>query len=213
MSDARHHQEPSAGAAGPAGVAGVVLTHGAGSDRDHATLRALDEGLDLPVARLDFPYRQQGRKAPDRAPKLVAFLVEEVPAIAERWGTDPARLVLGGRSMGGRICSLVAAGDRPEPETTPPLPAAGLVLVSYPLHPPGKPEQLRIEHFPRIEVPCLFISGDRDPFATPDELAHHVAAIPGPVTTVFLPGRHDLAGHDDEIVTIVASWLASAPAH
>ena len=66
--------------------------------------------------------------------------------------------------MGGRICSLVVADD------TDPLPALGLVLLGYPLHPPGKPETLRVEHFPRITVPCLFVSGTRDAFGTPDEL-------------------------------------------
>ena len=71
----------------------------------------------------------------------------------------PDRIVLGGRSMGGRICSMAVADG---------LPAAGLVLISYPLHPPGRPERLRIEHLPALEVPCLFMSGTRDTFGTPD---------------------------------------------
>jgi len=86
------------------------------------------------------------------------------------------RLVLGGRSMGGRICSMLAADE------TDPVPALGLALLGYPLHPPGKPDRLRVEHFPRLTMPVLFVSGTRDPFATPEELQHHAQAVKGPVT-------------------------------
>lgn len=88
------------------------------------------------------------------------------------------------------------------------LPAAGLVLLSYPLHPPGKPERLRIGHFASIQVPCLFISGDRDPFGTPDELAAHLPAVEGPVTALWLEGEgHDPKRSDAEIAEAVAAWL------
>ncbi|MCQ3809724.1 MAG: dienelactone hydrolase [Acidimicrobiia bacterium] len=181
-------------------VEGLVLTHGAGGDRDQHSLVAIAEGLaPLPVERINFPYRNQGRRPPDRAPKLLAFLHEEIPAIATRLGADPGRLVLGGRSMGGRMFSMAVAEG---------MPAAGLVLLSYPLHPPKKPENLRTGHFGAIEVPCLFISGDRDPFGTPEEFDHHLAAIKGPVSTVWLEGeRHDPKKADAEIVAAVASWL------
>lgn len=77
---------------------------------------------------------------------------------------------------------------------------AGLVLVCYPLHPPGKPERLRVEHLPDLAVPCLFISGTRDPFGTPDELERWTATIPAPVEHHWIEGgRHDLKGKDDEI--------------
>ena len=90
------------------------------------------------------------------------------------------------------------------------LPAAGLVLISYPLHPPGKPEKLRTEHLPALDVPCLFVSGTRDPFGTPDELEAATAAIPGPVTHVWVDGgRHDLEGVDDQIVAALEHWLAN----
>ncbi len=185
-------------------AAAVLLTPGAGSDRTHPTLIALDEALDVPVERIDFPYRREGRRAPDRAPKLIGCVVEEATALVERLGIAPDRLVLGGRSMGGRICSMAVAEG---------LPAAGLVLLSYPLHPPGKPDRLRVEHFDRLEVPCLFVSGDRDPFGTPDELAAHVRSITGPVTTRWLEGgRHDVKGRDDELVEIVGSWFEGLPA-
>ena len=178
----------------------MVLTHAAGGDCDHHTLVAIaDELAPLPVERINFPYRNQGRRPPDRAPKLLAFLHEEIPAIASRLGADPGRLVLGGRSMGGRMFSMAVAEG---------MPAAGLVLLSYPLHPPGKPERLRIEHFGEVDVPCLFISGDRDPFGAPEEFDAHLPAVNGPVTTVWLEGeRHDPKKSDETIVAALASWL------
>lgn len=178
----------------------VLLFPGAGSAASHPSLVAIEESLaPLPVARADFPYRREGRRAPDRAPKLLACVVEEAGLLAERAGVDPAAIVLGGRSMGGRMCSLAVADG---------LPAAGLVLIAYPLHPPGKPERLRVEHFPRLDVPCLFISGTRDPFGTPEELEAHTATIPGPVTHVWLDGsRHDLKGKDADLAAIVTDWL------
>ena len=88
------------------------------------------------------------------------------------------------------------------------LPAAGLVLISYPLHPPGRPDRLRIEHLPALEVPCLFVSGTRDAFGTPDELERHTAAIPGDVTHVWMEGKgHDLKGCDQLIAEAVAGWI------
>lgn len=179
----------------------LLLTHGAGSDRNHATLLAVERAVaPMPVERIDFPYRRAGRKAPDRADKLVACVVEEAAALVERAGIEPAALALGGRSMGGRMCSMAVAQG---------LPAAALVLISYPLHPPGKPERMRTEHFPDLHVPCLFISGDRDTFGTPDELTAATRAIPGDVTHVWIPGgRHELKGKDDLVAEAVAKWLA-----
>ncbi|MCU1496735.1 MAG: hydrolase of the alpha/beta-hydrolase fold family [Acidimicrobiales bacterium] len=155
----------------------------------------------LPVARVDFPYRKEGRKAPDRAPKLIASVVADAEAFTTAAGIAPVSLVLGGRSMGGRICSMAVAEG---------LPAAGLVLLSYPLHPPAKPEKLRIEHLPAVRVPCLFISGTRDAFGSPAELEEHTAAIAGPVTHHWLEGKgHDVKGADEEIAAVVTAWLAT----
>jgi predicted alpha/beta-hydrolase family hydrolase len=178
----------------------LLLFPGAGSDRNHATLVAIERAVaPLPVVRADFPYRREGRRAPDRAPKLLACVRDEAAALADRASTEPGRLLLGGRSMGGRMCSIAVADG---------LAAAGLVLVSYPLHPPGKPENLRTEHFPRLELPCLFVSGDRDSFGSPAELEAATAAIPGPVRHVFVPrGRHELRGADDQVVAAIVSWL------
>lgn len=179
----------------------LLLTPGAGSDRDNPSLVALEEAVaPLPTARIDFPYRREGRKAPDRAPKLIACVNEEAAALAASAGVEPGSLVLGGRSMGGRMCSLAVAEG---------LPAAGLVLICYPLHPPGKPERLRVEHFPRLHVPCLFVSGTKDTFGTPDELTQWTATIPGPVTHQWVQGKgHDLKGADAEVAEVVATWVA-----
>ena len=179
----------------------LFLTPGAGSSADHSSLLAIEEAVaPMSVERHDFPYRRAGRKAPDRAPKLIDDVVEATAAFAARIGLAPASLVLGGRSMGGRICSMAVADG---------LPAAGLVLISYPLHPTGKPDRLRIEHLPRLHVPCLFISGTRDTFGTPEELTHHTVAIPGPVTHVWVEGgRHDLKGADAFLAETVRDWVA-----
>lgn len=184
----------------PDAPAGVLLTPGAGTDRNQATLLALEEALaPLPVARVDFPYRKEGRKAPDRAPKLIASLVDDAETFVADHGIAPETLLLGGRSMGGRMCSMAVAEG---------LPAAGLILICYPLHPPKKPENLRVDHFGAITVPCLFVSGTRDPFGTPEELEHHAAAIAGPVTHHWIEGgRHDLKGADAEICRVVSAWV------
>jgi predicted alpha/beta-hydrolase family hydrolase len=90
------------------------------------------------------------------------------------------------------------------------LPSAGLVLLSYPLHPPGKPDRLRTEHFPALDVPVLFVGGTRDPFGAPAEMEAAAAAVPGPVTFEWLEGAtHDPKRHDDDITRIVSAWLAS----
>ena len=173
-----------------------------GSDRNQSTLRAIETAVaPLPVARIDFPYRRAGRKAPDRAPVLIECIREEAAALVADQHVRPNRLALGGRSMGGRMCSMAVAEG---------LPARALVLVSYPLHPPGRPEQLRTAHLPALVVPTLFVHGTRDPFATPDELQAAAAAIPGPVTFVWIDGgRHDLKGADTRVASVVAEFLRS----
>jgi hypothetical protein len=151
------------------------------------------------VELMDFPYRLAGRRAPDRPPVLLAALEDNARGLAGRIGVNQSRVALGGRSMGGRIASMVVAAG---------LPASGLVLVSYPLHPPGHPEKSRTEHLGDISVPCLFISGTRDAFGTPDELEAATALITGVVTHVWIEGGdHGLRGRDAEVASHVASWL------
>ena len=185
------------------GVAGVLLAHGAGSDKDHPGLLAIEAALSpLPVRRFDFPYRTRGgRRPPDRAPVLIASVREEAGVLAARAEAPLGRLVLGGRSMGGRMCSMAVAEG---------LDAAGLVLVGYPLHPPGRPDRRRTEHLPALDVPCLFVSGTRDAFGTPDELLEATAAIPGPVHHHWVEGgRHDLRGADGEVAAVVSAWVTA----
>ena len=179
----------------------LLLFPGAGSASTHPSLSAIEAAIaPMPCVRADFPYRKLGRKVPDRPPVLLQAVRDEAaPLLASRRDS----LVLGGRSMGGRICSL-AVGDEEAP-----LRASGLVLICYPLHPPRKPERLRVEHFPRLTVPCLFISGTKDTFGTPDELLEWTATIPGHVTHEWMEGKgHDLKGCDDKIAALAATWIS-----
>ncbi|MGO9583676.1 MAG: alpha/beta family hydrolase, partial [Acidimicrobiales bacterium] len=140
---------------GRGAVSGLLLAPGARAGRDQSALVAVDQALaahGLRVERMDFPYRLAGRRAPDRQPVLVASVVVAARQLAAELGVPQGRIALGGRSMGGRMCSIAVAEG---------LPAAALVFVSYPLHPPGKPDKLRVGHFAAIEVPCLFVSGTR----------------------------------------------------
>ena len=156
----------------------MLLAHGAGADMHAKALTTVADALadaKVPSLRFNFPYMAAGRRGPDRPPVLAAAVREAAGDLARATKVPLDRIVLGGRSMGGRIGSLVAA------DADDPFPALGLVLLGYPLHPPGKPETLRVEHFPRIRVPCLFVSGTRDAFGTPDELQRHAKQIKGPV--------------------------------
>ncbi|MET0864043.1 MAG: alpha/beta family hydrolase [Nakamurella sp.] len=185
----------------PIGAGALLLTPGAGADRNQRTLVAIEKAVaPLPCERVDFPYRMRGSRAPDRAPVAVAHLRDEAQRLVVATGIEPGRLVLGGRSYGGRMCSMAVAEG---------LPAAGLILLSYPLHPPGKPANLRVEHFPHLHVPVLMISGRNDPFGSPAEFAEHIPAIPGPVTTVWLGGGHAPTGGDGPITAAVLAWLAA----
>lgn len=174
----------------------LLLTPGASATRDHSALVAIDRAvseLGVVVERIDLPR--------GKAERAVPVVEREAAALAERAGCEPEAVFMGGRSFGGRVCSMaVAAG----------LPAAGLVLVSYPLHPPGRPDQDRTEHFPSLGVPCLFVSGARDAFATPEELEAATAAIRGPVEHVWVEGaNHGMRGKDAVVAGAVKDWLAT----
>jgi predicted alpha/beta-hydrolase family hydrolase len=205
-----------AGRRGPGGRAGgrrggrltpigaLLLAPGAGAGRDHGVLVAIQEEvarLGIAVRRMNFPYRRAGRRSPDRQPVLVGSVREEAVALATESGLEPRRMALGGRSMGGRMCSVAVAEG---------LEAGALVLVSYPLHPPGEPERRRTEHFGRIEVPCLFLSGTRDAFAGSQELEEATRAIRGAVTHAWVEGAdHAMRGRDAEVAERVSAWITS----
>lgn len=169
------------------------MTPGASADRDHATLVAIEQGIaDLAVRRLTL--------ATTSVPAAVRKVVTAGAELAEELGVPPEKIAYGGRSFGGRACSVAVAEG---------LPAAALTLLSYPLHPPGKPDKLRTSHFPDIGVPTLFVSGTRDPFGTPDEFARHVRAIPSATTIEWVDGNHSPKGND-EIVAMVRTFLGYA---
>ena len=189
---------------------GLLLTPGASATRTQPSLVAIDEAVTaiggIVVERMNFPYTEAGRKAPDRPPVLLEAVRAGAAALAKKAKAKPDQLFLGGRSMGGRICSMAVADG---------LPAKGLVLVSYPLHPPGKPEKLRDEHLYGLTLPMLFLQGTRDPFATPELLEAVVARI-GPSASLEWRegGGHtfDVAGTKRSADEVGASLAAPAAA-
>lgn len=185
----------------------LVLAHGAGAGQAHPWMRHVAAGFDargLRVVTFDFPYIAQGRKLPDKSPVLEAAFVK-VWEEAARAADGP--LLAAGKSMGGRIASMVAArqGFAPVP--------AGLIFFGYPLHPPGKPEQRRDRHLPDIKVPTLFIHGTKDPFGTPDEMTGLVAGLPGATLHLVDKGDHSLIAKrgqpvPDDLLDRVRDWTA-----
>ena len=169
---------------GPRGAdRAVLLAHGAGAGLRAPVLVAVADALaavGIPSLRFDYPYRAAGRRAPDRPPVLAAATRAAAAELAERAEVDPTRLVLGGRSMGGRVCSLVAA----DAET--PVPALGLLLLGYPLHAAGKPDRRRDDHFGALTMPVCFISGTRDALAPQPTLTQSAGKVHGPVTLHWL---------------------------
>ncbi len=155
----------------------LVLAHGAGAPMDTPFMNAIAEAVadaGIAVVRFEFEYmakrREEGnRRGPDRAPKLI----ERYQQVLEQVG-DPRHAVVGGKSMGGRIASMLAddAG------------VAGLVCLGYPFHPPGKPERLRTAHLLALQTPTLIAQGTRDPFGTPEEVTSY--ALPPSIEVVWI---------------------------
>ena len=186
----------------PSKPAGLVLTPGASAGREQSGLVAIDRAVTdvgIVVERVEFPGQAAGKRRTDPPAVCIDTVRAASTALADRLGVDTSRIAVGGRSFGGRMCSMAVAEG---------LEAAALVLVSYPLHPPGRPDRLRTEHFPELRLPCLFVSGRRDAFATPEELERETSAIPGPVTRTFVDGDHSLRRAEDEVGGIVAAWLS-----
>ena len=143
----------------------LLLGHGAGANQTHRLMVHFASGLasrGIDTATFNFLYTEQRRSAPDRGEKLEACYRAAIATVRQITELKGNALMIGGKSMGGRIGSQVAAEGLDD--------VSGLVFLGYPLHPPGKPEQLRSKHFGRIGMPMLFIQGSRDSFGTPDEL-------------------------------------------
>lgn len=162
----------------------LILAPGAGAGHDHPFMVAFARGLaarGLHLVTFNFPYIERGRRAPDGNDTLEACWRAVLEAVRARAGAT-APLYAGGKSMGGRIASQVAA--QPAVGST----LAGLVFLGYPLHPPGPATRDRTAHWPAISLPTLFIQGSRDSFAAPDQLHAAVRRLAGPATVHIVEG-------------------------
>lgn len=173
---ALHRPGRSARRTGPS----VLLAPGAGGDLDGEGLQALanqlvDLGCTVVLANL--PYREAGRRAP-LADRTIPGYRAVLASAREKVG-DGRPWVLGGKSYGGRVASMVVAEG---------VEASGLLLYGYPLHPPGRPEKLRVDHWPEVYAPALFLQGDRDPFCDLELMEHHVFKLPRRATVRVVPG-------------------------
>lgn len=193
----------------------LVLAHGAGAGQQHPFMVRFAEALSergLDVLTFNFLYAEQRRKVPDRMPQLVQCYRAVIEAARACIPSARGRLFIGGKSMGGRAATHVAAEDAA-------LALAGIVLLGYPLHPPGRPDQLRDAHLPGVRRPMLFVQGSRDTFGTPSELKPILASLePLPVLHHVEGGDHSfkIAGRDArtpqaavyaEIQDSIAEWI------
>jgi hypothetical protein len=178
----------------------LILGHGAGANQLSGFMRLFGAGLaerGLDVVTFNFLYMEQGRKIPDPAPRLESCYRAVIDAVVKHKKLKGNRLVIGGKSMGGRIASQVAAAQ--------PANIDGLVFLGYPLHPPGRPDKLRSEHLPKIKAPMLFVQGSRDAFGTEPEIAGLIKKLKLPAELYAIEGGdHSLkapksAGPQDQI--------------
>lgn len=192
--------------------AALVLAHGAGNDMDNPLLSFVHEALverGVMTVKFNFPYKERGGKAPDRAPLLETTWQAVIAAVRADSQLAPARLFCGGKSMGGRIVSqLVANGEA----------CTGLVFLGYPLHPPSKPEKLRADHLPRITCPMLFIQGTRDALCDLALLREVLKRVHAPVVLHLIEGGdhsfnipkrigRSVAQTQQQIVDVIADFL------
>jgi predicted alpha/beta-hydrolase family hydrolase len=166
---------------------GLVLTHGAGSNARAPLLTALAAAFaetGVTVLRCDLPYRQSRTFGPPRPGDAARDREGLKNAVAALGKMVSGRLFLGGHSYGGRQATMLCADE--------PGLVEGLLLLSYPLHPPRKPDQLRVQHLPRLQTPSLFVHGTRDPFGSPEEMEAALRLIPAKTQLLRIEG----AGHD-----------------
>jgi predicted alpha/beta-hydrolase family hydrolase len=160
-----------------------VFAHGAGAGERHPFMTAFGHALaarGIDVVTFNFPYMDQKRRVPDKAPVLEARF-RDVVAAARQGARTSHRLFLGGKSMGGRIATHLAAQGGVDA-------LGGVIALGYPLHPPGRPEQPRTAHLPAITSPVLIVQGEHDAFGTPSELAPVIATMQAPVTLHVVAG-------------------------
>lgn len=176
----------------------LVFAHGAGGHRDDRSMLASAEALQaagLEVRRFNFPYREQGRRIPDRMPALQSAFERHV-------AREPGRkLFLGGRSMGGRVATMLAAEG---------IDCDGLILLAYPLHPAGKPDKLRDAHLPRIRVPVLCFNGTRDALCTRELMEKALQPVQAPWEMHWIEGANHSLGTAKarrEIREAARAWL------
>ena len=190
----------------------LVLAHGAGAGQQHPFMTGMATALathGVEVFTFNFPYAEQGRHLPDRTPVLEACFRCAIDVARALPGPGARALFIGGKSMGGRMATRLAAegveGLR------------GVVALGYPLHPPGRPDQLRTAHLAAITVPTLIVQGERDVFGTPPELAPHVEAMSAPVTVhpvsgadhaLAVKGRAAADGYE-ATASLVAAWMVA----
>ena len=190
----------------PEGAAqgGLVLTHGAGGNGNAPLLVAAATAFaaaGLVVLRCDLPFRQKRPKGPPSPAGAAADRAGLRAAVLALRRIAAGPIVLGGQSYGGRQATMLAAEE--------PGLVAALVLFSYPLHPPGRSERLRAEHFPRLAVPCVFVQGGTDPFGAPAELRQAIAAIPASTQLIEIAGAgHDLKRGRIDLAPIVAATVS-----
>jgi uncharacterized protein len=166
----------------------VLLGHGAGANQLSGFMRLFARGLaerGLDVMTFNFIYMEQGRSVPDQKPKLESCFRAVIGAVAKHRKLKTNRLVVGGKSMGGRIASQVVAAREDEPLA---MDVSGLVFLGYPLHPPGNPAKLRVEHLEHIKKPMLFVQGTRDALGTPDEIQPFVKNLRPPAKIYAIEG-------------------------
>ena len=191
----------------------LILGHGAGAGQTSDFIVSFAGGLaarGIDMVTFNFLYREQGRRIPDPNDKLEACWRGVIEAVREQMKSCRDALAIGGKSMGGRIASQVAAGGVSD--------LAGLVFLGYPLHPPGRPDRLRAKHLSDVKAPMLFVQGSRDAFGTPDELRPIVARLDPPADVYVVEGGdHSFkirkgigVGQDDIYCAIqdhIAAWL------
>jgi predicted alpha/beta-hydrolase family hydrolase len=162
----------------------LVLAHGAGANQTNGFMVQFATALaarGIDTVTFNFLYTEERRRLPDRNDKLESCYRRLIDAVrGGELGFAPPKLAIGGKSMGGRIASQVAPGDGDG--------IAGLVFLGYPLHPPGRPDQLRTRHWPAITTPMLFVQGSRDAFGTPEELRDHMGSLKAPADLYVVGG-------------------------